>query len=84
MRERFAKRFKSRELLNRSGILELTALVEGLSNLEEFQDFYGKCVQPEDALDVPFINRNLLVTRSIWQSNYQRLLAASKSETPQS
>lgn len=77
--EDLVKRFRSRQQLDRSGISELAAHVESISKMEEFQTFYGECVRAEDPLDVPFINRNLLSTRTIWQSNYQRILDVSEA-----
>jgi hypothetical protein len=76
------KRFRSRELLNHAAVAELAETVGSFSTMEEFQTFYGKCVTADDELDVPFINRNLILSRNIWQSNYQKLLAAEKA--PQS
>lgn len=73
-KELLAKQFASRSLLDYAALTNLASVVGSFSNMEEFQNFYGMCVGTEDPLNVPFINRNLLATRAIWQSNYDRLL----------
>lgn len=75
------QRFRSRELLNRSALEELESYVGNILKMDEFQDFYGKCVLLGDELDVPFINRNLHISRNIWQMNRRRLAEMSGMQT---
>lgn len=75
----FVKRFRTREVLNHLGLVELDDLLGTLKDLNEFQAFYGECARLDEPMDSPFINRNLLVSKQIWQQHFQRLSRPSPS-----
>ena len=70
--DEIAKKFSRRSLLSHNDVEHLHDVLASIDEMDDFQTLYARCVDVDD-LTMPFVNRNLVISRAAWQSNYQRL-----------